>query len=539
MPIQLEDIGKALQAQYAVRGPIVPRAQDWRRGAGDHLLQHRQPAGAGAAAAHVRPAAARPQRVPGPRRRRPRTLFPPTSSRAPGAAVGTRHGRLYAEPRHAVHPPGGGRVHPQRDGIAASPRGSILTDGASKGVQTVCALISGAAGRHPDPDPAVPALQRQHHALRRAEDRLLPRRGPRVEAQRDDARREPRARAAATGSTVSASASSTPATPPARCSPARTSRWSSFRPGPRARDDRGRGLPGERVPPGVRLRLVRQGDPGPGGDGRHLFSLHSVSKGFLGECGHRGGYLEVRNVPDDVLARSSSSSRIASAPTSGPGRHLLHGAPPQPGEPSTRSTRRSATGSRRAEAGARCSGRRPQPDPRHPVQRVAGRCTRSRASRCRPAATDEEYCMALLEKTGICVVPGSGFGQVAGTGALPHDDPAAHAPDREGRGPVGEVPRELPIEVVARLFLFPPLRLLLHALPCPGARGAGRGPPADGRGRLSHRRSPILGTGISANGASFRSKARRCSSACSARRGRTTAVQLHVDPLARRALLRP
>ena len=34
-----------------------------------------------------------------------------------------------------------------------------------------------------------------------------------------------------------------------------------------------------------------------------LFSLHSVSKGFLGECGHRGGYLELRNVPDDVLAR--------------------------------------------------------------------------------------------------------------------------------------------------------------------------------------------------------------------------------------------
>ena len=29
--------------------------------------------------------------------------------------------------------------------------------------------------------------------------------------------------------------------------------------------------------------------------------------------------------------------------------------------------------------------------------------------------TDEEYCMALLEATGICVVPGTGFGQVPGT----------------------------------------------------------------------------------------------------------------------------
>ncbi|HYG70377.1 MAG TPA: aminotransferase class I/II-fold pyridoxal phosphate-dependent enzyme, partial [Anaeromyxobacteraceae bacterium] len=32
-----------------------------------------------------------------------------------------------------------------------------------------------------------------------------------------------------------------------------------------------------------------------------LFSFHSVSKGFLGECGHRGGYLECRNVPAEVV----------------------------------------------------------------------------------------------------------------------------------------------------------------------------------------------------------------------------------------------
>jgi aspartate/methionine/tyrosine aminotransferase len=28
---------------------------------------------------------------------------------------------------------------------------------------------------------------------------------------------------------------------------------------------------------------------------------------------------------------------------------------------------------------------------------------------------DTDYCMALLEETGICVVPGSGFGQRPGT----------------------------------------------------------------------------------------------------------------------------
>ncbi|MFZ2912691.1 MAG: hypothetical protein WAZ99_00690, partial [Rectinemataceae bacterium] len=29
--------------------------------------------------------------------------------------------------------------------------------------------------------------------------------------------------------------------------------------------------------------------------------------------------------------------------------------------------------------------------------------------------TDEDYCLDLLETTGICVVPGSGFGQKPGT----------------------------------------------------------------------------------------------------------------------------
>ena len=31
------------------------------------------------------------------------------------------------------------------------------------------------------------------------------------------------------------------------------------------------------------------------------------------------------------------------------------------------------------------------------------------------AKRDSEYCMELLEETGICVVPGSGFGQLPGT----------------------------------------------------------------------------------------------------------------------------
>ena len=37
------------------------------------------------------------------------------------------------------------------------------------------------------------------------------------------------------------------------------------------------------------------------------------------------------------------------------------------------------------------------------------------AERMPPGKSDEEYCMALLEETGMCVVSGSGFGQAEGT----------------------------------------------------------------------------------------------------------------------------
>ena len=42
-----------------------------------------------------------------------------------------------------------------------------------------------------------------------------------------------------------------------------------------------------------------------------LWSFHSVSKGFLGECGHRGGYLECRNVPADVMAEVEKLQSVA------------------------------------------------------------------------------------------------------------------------------------------------------------------------------------------------------------------------------------
>ncbi len=72
-----------------------------------------------------------------------------------------------------------------------------------------------------------------------------------------------------------------------------------------------------------------------------LFSLHSVSKGFYGECGHRGGYLDVRNPPPvagcevgflDVLHKQASVSLCSN--TCGQVLTYLMVTPPAPGSAS-------------------------------------------------------------------------------------------------------------------------------------------------------------------------------------------------------------
>ncbi|HOX11561.1 MAG TPA: aminotransferase class I/II-fold pyridoxal phosphate-dependent enzyme, partial [Spirochaetales bacterium] len=66
-----------------------------------------------------------------------------------------------------------------------------------------------------------------------------------------------------------------------------------------------------------------------------LFSFHSCSKGFLGECGQRGGYLEIRNVPADVTAQLTKLQSISlCANTVGQAAVYLLVRPPRPGEPS-------------------------------------------------------------------------------------------------------------------------------------------------------------------------------------------------------------
>ncbi len=157
-----------------------------------------------------------------------------------------------------------------------------------------------------------------------------------------------------------------------------------------------------------------------------LFSVHSVSKGFLGECGHRGGYLECRNVPADVMAQFVKLQSISlCANLAGQFSTYAMVSPPVPGDEShnqylkekgdiLESLKRKADMLGRGINGIEgLSVDVPQGAMyafvRLDLPRDAGDSIETLHKR------EFEYCLALLEKTGICVVPGAGFGQTPGT----------------------------------------------------------------------------------------------------------------------------
>jgi aspartate/methionine/tyrosine aminotransferase len=148
-----------------------------------------------------------------------------------------------------------------------------------------------------------------------------------------------------------------------------------------------------------------------------LFSFHSVSKGYLGECGHRGGYLECRNVPPAVQDEITKLQSIALCANSvGQIVTWLLVTPPKPGGPSWalyERERREILEALRRKAGMVSKG----------LDAIEGfRCNEVTGAMYAfpkialpPGVSDFEYCLALLEQTGICVVDGTGFGQLPGT----------------------------------------------------------------------------------------------------------------------------
>lgn len=158
-----------------------------------------------------------------------------------------------------------------------------------------------------------------------------------------------------------------------------------------------------------------------------LVSFHSASKGLFGECGRRGGYLEMRNFPKDLFDAFLKLPALEMCANI-TGQWLMDSVvdPPRVGDASWEQYDRECKALHRSYA--------------HRAHLVMTRLNAIEGIHCLPVegafyafATlklpqlfidvakaagkepDAEWCMRLLESTGLATLPGSGFGQYPGT----------------------------------------------------------------------------------------------------------------------------
>mmetsp|Transcript_30329 Transcript_30329/g.92764 ORF Transcript_30329/g.92764 Transcript_30329/m.92764 type:complete len:529 (+) Transcript_30329:74-1660(+) len=157
-----------------------------------------------------------------------------------------------------------------------------------------------------------------------------------------------------------------------------------------------------------------------------LFSYHSVSKGFTGECGLRGGYVELTNVREDFkdqMVKLASLSLCSNVPG-----QVAVGLMVKP--PSSETESRRYQEERDAILASLVRRSTMLADALDALPGVS--CPRAQgalyvfpsitlppkaidAARREGLAPDAFYSMRLLETTGLVVVPGDGFGQKEGT----------------------------------------------------------------------------------------------------------------------------
>jgi alanine transaminase len=157
-----------------------------------------------------------------------------------------------------------------------------------------------------------------------------------------------------------------------------------------------------------------------------LVSFHSISKGVTGECGRRGGYFELANVAPDVRALMYKIASVGLCPAvAGQIGVDCMVRPPAPGSPSYELWKKEtdtihAALAERTHAmadrlntlpGASCV-RAPGALYLYPKIELPQKAIK--AAQDAGKAPDMFYALALLDDTGICVVPGSGFGQKDG-----------------------------------------------------------------------------------------------------------------------------
>jgi alanine transaminase len=158
-----------------------------------------------------------------------------------------------------------------------------------------------------------------------------------------------------------------------------------------------------------------------------LFSFYSISKGVICEGGRRGGYFECTNISDDILELIYKLMSVAlCTPVCGQIGVDCMVRPPKEGEESY------ALWKKESDAIHSAFAQRTQIIAARLNQLEGVSCVNSPASiylfpriRLSKAAIeaaeragkepDVFYALELIDQTGICVVPGSGFGQVDGT----------------------------------------------------------------------------------------------------------------------------
>ncbi|KAI5280129.1 hypothetical protein KEM54_003872, partial [Ascosphaera aggregata] len=176
-----------------------------------------------------------------------------------------------------------------------------------------------------------------------------------------------------------------------------------------------------------RLRELQRDSPGSGYNGIELASLHSVSKGMVGECGQRGGYFELVGFAPEVVAQIFKFITIGLCPPV-TGQCLVECMvnPPKEGEPSyelykseyesikngLRERAYALWGAFKQMEGVECQ--EPQ-GAMYLFPTINLSPGAIEAAKKEGRAADEFYALRLLEATGVCVVPGTGFGQKEGT----------------------------------------------------------------------------------------------------------------------------
>jgi alanine transaminase len=170
-----------------------------------------------------------------------------------------------------------------------------------------------------------------------------------------------------------------------------------------------------------------------------LVSFHSTSKGVIGECGRRGGYMELHNIDSYVqsqLYKLASSGLCSNVP--GQIMTSLMVNPPKPGDESYEQFMKEEKAifeglKRRSKAlveglnavdGITCN---PAEGAMYAFPNVSIPPKAVEYAEKHDMTPDALYALSLLDETGICVVPASGFGQKEGrygfrTTFLPPDD---------------------------------------------------------------------------------------------------------------------